>query len=121
MVRAIAALLVVLTCGRREKVTMLTQDQLAALLVEDRQIALSRAGITGTARVNADQSFEVEVPRLGRDNGVWWLEGDRICSRWETFRKDQDLCAVVGQEESGTYRGYTPGRGSYLGEFTLLP
>ncbi len=100
---------------------MLTKDQLAALLVEDRQIALNRAGIAGAARVNADQSFEVEVPRLGRDTGVWWLEGDRICSRWKTFRKDQDLCAAVGQVEDGTYRGYTSGRGSYLGEFTLLP
>ncbi len=100
---------------------MLTQDQLAALLVQDRKIALNRAGIKGTARVNADQSFEVEVPRLGRDTGVWWLEGDRICSRWKTFRKDQDLCAAVGQVEDSTYRGYTPGRGSYLGEFTLLP
>ena len=121
MVRAIVAFLVVLTCGCREEVTMLTGDQLAALLVEDRQIALNRAGITGSARVNADQSFEVEVPRLGRDTGVWWQEGDRICSRWKTFRKDQDLCALVGQVEDGTYRGYTPGRGSYLGEFTLLP
>ena len=121
MVRAITALLVVLTCGCREEVTMLTQDQLAALLVQDRKIALNRAGVTGAASVNADQSFVVEIPRLGRDTGVWWFEGDRICSRWETFRKDQDLCAVVGQVADGTYRGYTPGRGSYLGQFTILP
>ncbi len=100
---------------------MLTKDQLAALLGEDRKIALNRAGVTGTARVNVDQSFVVEIPRLGRDTGVWWLEGDRICGRWKTFRKDQDLCAAVGQVEDGTYRGYTSGRGSYLGEFTLLP
>ncbi|MBO9433914.1 hypothetical protein J7394_06845 [Ruegeria sp. R13_0] len=121
MVRAIAAFMIMLTCGCRQEVTMLTQDQLAALLEQDRQITLNRAGVTGTAHVNADQSFFVEVPRLGRDTGIWWQEGDRICSRWKTFRKDQNLCAVVGQVEDGTYRGYTPGRGSYLGEFTLLP
>lgn len=119
MVRVIAILLLALTAGCREEVTMLSHKELAALLAQDRQISFQRAGVKGRAQIAQDASFAVQVPRLGQDTGIWWLEEGRICSRWATFRKGQTLCAVVGQREDGSYRGYKPGPGAYLGDFTI--
>jgi hypothetical protein len=96
---------------------MLSADDLSALLTTDRKIAFQRFHITGSARIHSDGGFQIRVPQLGQDTGDWWLERGEICSRWATFRQGRKLCAVVGLADDGTYRGFNPQTGAYLGEF----
>ncbi len=99
---------------------MLSGAEIAALLTEDRKIAFERFSYVGTARLGADETFAVLIPRLGQDTGVWWLEDDRICSRWARFRQGRVLCAKVGQLADGTYRGLFAGSGAVIGDFRFV-
>ncbi|CAD0184301.1 hypothetical protein RUESEDTHA_01180 [Ruegeria sp. THAF57] len=106
--------------GCREDHRTLTAQELASELNISRKIAFERFHISGTATLRRDGSFEATVPHLGRDTGTWWLDGDKICSRWANFRQGQELCAVVGQSEDGQFRGKSPISGSFLGNFRFL-
>ena len=62
---------------------MVPGETLETLLASDRKIAFSRFHVTGSGVLRADGRFSIVVPRLGEDQGRWWLDGDRICSRWD--------------------------------------
>ncbi|WP_424979279.1 hypothetical protein [Leisingera sp. S232] len=104
----------------REDVRMLTGQEIQSLFTHDRKIAFTRLSFAGSALLRVDGTFEVSIPRLGEDTGTWWLDGDRICSRWAEFRKGQDLCALAGALPDGTYRGMFAASGTRLGDFWFV-
>ncbi|MDA7965848.1 hypothetical protein [Ruegeria sp.] len=106
--------------GCREEVTVLSPEGIAALVTEDREIEFERFQYTGTASLGTDKTFTVIVPRLGEDTGVWWLEEDKICSRWKTFRQGRLLCAKIGQLPDGTYRALSTSFDSTLVNFRFV-
>lgn len=110
----------VLLAGCREEPDMLRGPEIAALLTQNRTIAFQRFSYGGTAQLRSDHRFDVTVPRLGQDSGMWWVEGDAICSRWHKFQQGQTLCAAIGQLPDGTYQGFSPTSGAYLGAFRLV-
>ncbi len=120
MFRTLFIALVLLLPGCREEVELLTRQDLAFELTNNRKIAFERFHYSGTAELQTDQTFEVIIPRLGRDTGTWWLEGDMICSRWANFQQGRELCAVVGRKQDGLYRGQSPRSGIFLGDFRFL-
>ena len=91
-----------------------------AFFTHDRKIAFKRLSFAGSALLRMDGTFEVSIPRLGEDTGTWRLDGDRICSRWKTFRRSQELCALAGELPDGTYRGMYAASGTRLGEFWFV-
>ncbi len=104
----------------RNDVEYLSGQELSSLFAHERKIAFERTGYTGTALLAADRTFEVTVPRLGRDTGEWWLDEDQICSRWVRFRQGRTLCAIVGKSPDGTYQGFTPSQKVYVGDFRFI-
>ena len=119
MNRTLLISLLICLAGCREELDMVPGKTLEALLVSDRKIAFSRFHVTGSGVLRADGRFSIVVPRLGEDQGRWWLEGDRICSRWDRFRKGQDLCAAIGRLPDGSYRSLFPDTGAHMADFTV--
>ncbi|MCI5096272.1 MAG: hypothetical protein MRY77_08170 [Rhodobacteraceae bacterium] len=114
--------LLALVClaGCREDVDLLPAETLHALLKNERKIEFTRFQFRGTGMLGPDGRFVVAIPLLGQDEGRWWIEEDRICSRWDRFRQGRTLCALVGRLPDGRYRSLFPDSGSFLADVKLL-
>lgn len=119
MSRTLLISFLICLAGCREELDMVPGTTLEALLASDRKIAFSRFHVAGSGVLRADGRFSIVVPRLGEDQGRWWLDGDRICSRWDRFRKEETLCALIGRLPDGTYRSLFPDTGAHLADFTV--
>ncbi len=120
MHRLLLTVLILALGACRDDITYLSDQELSALLTHDRRIAFERIGYTGTALLALDRTFQVTVPRLGKDTGEWWLHENQICGRWARFRQGRTQCAVVGKTDEGVYRGFSPSQKVYLGDFRFL-
>ncbi|WP_166418635.1 hypothetical protein [Cochlodiniinecator piscidefendens] len=103
-----------------EDVEILTAEELVELFSTDHRIAFSRTRFSGTATISADNTFEAIVPLLGNDSGVWWLDSNQVCSRWEALRRGQTLCISIGQLPDETYVGFLAGANTRLGTFRII-
>ncbi len=56
--------------------------------------------------------------RTGKDTGVWRLDGDRLCTKWQQSNSGQETCDQIAKEGNGyvTIRGST-----HLPPFTAEP
>jgi len=103
----------------KEEAIPLTSAELQDLFATRQEVSFLRSRFTGTAEVEIDNSFFVNVPILGSDKGIWWLDGDQVCTRWAKLKQGRDVCAVIGQLSDGTYVASDPDTSARLGTFRI--
>ena len=62
--------------GCSETGKRLTAEEISALTSKDLKLEWEGFGFSGIARIRADGSAHLFVPRLGEDDGSWWQEDD---------------------------------------------
>lgn len=99
----------------------LDAGRLSALLSQDMILSFDTIRFSGRVTLFADESAHLVIEGLGRDDGTWWLQGDRVCSRWKQALRKRTRCVQVRQYSDGTYAAIDGTTGFSLGQFSLEP
>lgn len=83
--------------------TFLPGNELRELL-NNRQVAFSGKGISGTTVYGADGQARTELMLGITDEGSWWIDGDQVCTQWSFLRGGRADCFYVERSEKNTYQ-----------------
>lgn len=106
--------------GCQPESEILSAEELKALLLDERKISFERFRYSGIAVIKPDETFEVDIPRLGKDTGVWWLKNEQFCTRWKQVQQGREICAVIGKLPDGTFEALSAKAGLRYGLFRFL-
>jgi len=81
----------------------LTENELN-LIVADVDIAFSSRWVSGVTSYRLDGSVRTELSIGISDQGKWWLDGNRVCTQWESLRRGRTNCITIFRGEDDTYR-----------------
>lgn len=117
MHKIIAFCFIILLTGCQDASEALSAQDITNLLKTDRKISFSKGRFIGQALIRVDNTFAVDIPALGKGEGIWWVESEKICTRWKEFRKGKNLCATIGKFKDGSYEGRIPISNIHIGTF----
>ncbi|MEM7068108.1 MAG: hypothetical protein AAF478_04415 [Pseudomonadota bacterium] len=117
IITLISTLLLLTGCS--DQYRKLEATELANLIGTEKKAGFSSFRFTGTVSLFADGSAHLNLPALGEDDGKWWLEEDRICSKWKKALKRNKRCAQIGVLADGSYVAIDPANGFQLAKIRV--
>ena len=112
--------LLILT-GCSEESTRLDSSQLAQLFSVEQTASFQSLRFTGSVLLKIDKSAVLNIPALGDDTGIWWIDGNKLCSKWKQAAGGKTACAHISKFPDGTFAGHDPTTGLKIGAFSLNP
>lgn len=73
-------------------------------MVSNMDIAFSSRFISGVTSYRLDGSARTELAIGVSDQGKWWLDGDQVCTQWQSLRNGDVSCVTIYQGDGDTYR-----------------
>ena len=119
MKNTIAAVFFLALAGCGVESTRLGPSQLEQLFSVERVAHIQSVRFSGNVVLKRDKTALLKIPALGNDRGIWWIDGDKLCSKWKQAIRGKAACAHVTLYPDGTYAGHDPTTGLRLGTFSL--
>lgn len=98
---------VLLTASAPALADEMTADEIQSELV-GRVISWWEADgwFTGDLMLGADgrAQISVDAPKAASDTGRWSIEGNRLCTQWQSLREGSAKCYAVERTEAGRFR-----------------
>ena len=112
------ALLLITSCS--EKGVRLEEADLIRMLEQERTAGFSSLRYTGTVLLRTDRSATLNIPALGEDTGRWWIEGNKLCSKWTKALNGNAACAYIDKLPDGNFAVHDPKTSLKIATFTLI-
>ena len=112
------ALLLIASCY--EKGVRLEEADLIRMLERERKADFSSLRFTGTVILRTDQSATLNIPALGEDTGSWWIEDNKLCSKWAKALNGDASCAYIDKLPDGNFSVHDPKTNLQTATFILI-
>ena len=79
-------------------------------MITNASVEFSGWGLSGITSYGLDGRVSAELTIGISDEGVWWLEGNQVCTKWHRLRRGKASCFVIiheGGEKYRTSHGYS--------------
>ena len=119
MRKTLLPILFLILVGCSEESVRLDKEDLTELLNADRNANFASLRFEGHVSLKMDKTAFLSIPALGNDTGTWWIEGNRLCSKWKQAIRGKTACAYISKRLDGSYVGHDPNTGFQVGTFEL--